>query len=121
MLATIVKTYILPLDISESELKLLAWASDGFSGADIETLCNSLKRTAVMEKDSSFSLLRALENYFLLSADTETFFARKLLMGSRDELMKALKSTGSLFSQKEIAKLFNMGESTVSRLLRQST
>lgn len=117
---TIVKTYIAPLDISDSELKLLAWASDGFSGADIETLCNSLKRTAVMEKDSNFSLLKALENYFLLSADTETFFARKLLMGSREELMKALKSKGSLFNQKEIAQLFNVGQSTISRLLRQS-
>lgn len=117
---SIVRTYIEPLEISEPELKLLAWSTDGFSGADIETLCNSLKRAAVMDKTASFSVLKALENYFLLSADTETLFARKLLMGSREELMKALKGSGNFFSQKEIAKLFNVGEATISRLLRQS-
>jgi len=116
----IVKTYITPLDISDAELKLLSWATEGFSGADIETLCNSLKRAAVMGRNTNFNLLKALENYFLLSADTETLFARTLLMGSKEELMKALKSSGSFFNQKEIAKLFNVGEATISRLLRQT-
>ncbi|MES2538355.1 MAG: ATP-binding protein [Pseudomonadota bacterium] len=117
----IVKNYITPLDISEQELKLLAWATEGFSGADIETLANSLKRASAMEKNSSFNLIKSLENYFLLSADTETFFARNLFMGSRDELMKTLKNTGGFFSQKDIAKLFNVGEATISRLLRQAS
>lgn len=114
----ILKAYISALNISDAELKFLAWTTDGFSGADIETLCNAMKRAAVMEREAGFDLLKSLENYFLLSADAENFPARKLFMGPRDDLIKALKNTNNFFSQKEIAKLFSLGEATVSRLLR---
>ncbi len=116
----IAKIYIKPLDISEQELKLIAWATEGFSGADIETLCNSLRRSSALAKNNEFDLIKSLESYFLLSADTEPFFARKLFMGSKEELMKALKNNVTIFSQKEIAKIFNVGEATVSRKLRNT-
>lgn len=114
----IVRMYIAPLELSEQELKLIAWSAEGFSGADIETLCNSLRRAAALEKNDEFNLIKSLGNFFLLSADAESLFARKLFLGSREELMRALKNNGTVFSQKEIAKLLNVGEATVSRKMR---
>jgi SpoVK/Ycf46/Vps4 family AAA+-type ATPase len=92
----------------------LARISEDLSGADIRTLCDDLKRSAVLDGTASIrpshAVARLLESSGLIDGDPPTAEAR----------MRALREIDpSFFTQRYIAKIFDVSPSTVNKVLNR--
>jgi hypothetical protein len=129
----ILEGYLLPVRLSDRELQLLVWFTEGMSGADIETLVAGGKRFLVLnmpedavDRRSKLTdlrnagsnaranmLLQALRRQATLNAGQFKQDRRELLVGDEKELGKALLEAG--LNQTDVAALFNISQSTMSR------
>jgi hypothetical protein len=112
-----------PLTLSEAEMRMLVWVTDGMSGADLETLVAGGKRYIVMREDPAKAgsrrggLIAALRQQATLNARLFSAGRRDLLLGSEDALVSALVSDAKL-KQKAAGQLVGIHQSTVSRRQR---
>lgn len=117
----IVQKYIDGIEVSNVERDFLAWITEGFSGAEIETLCNSLKRYSIMRPLDNFSVIDALKLNVHLSADHGNSARRNLFLSEQDELARVLADDDDFnFKQDELALFFNKDQSTISRWLKRN-
>jgi DNA polymerase III delta prime subunit len=116
----IISNYLSGIKVSSVGRDFLAWITEGYSGAEIETLCNSLKRYVVLKNKPGFNVIEALNSNIHLSADNVNSERRNLFLNSRESLAQALvDDTYFNFKQDELADLFNKDQSTISRWLRR--
>lgn len=129
----ILQRYLVPVTLSEQELQILIWFTEGMSGADIETLVAGGKRFLALNMPDDASdrrhkltdlrnagsnartnmLLQALRRQATLNAGQFTKDRRELLLGDEKELGKALLEAG--LNQTDVAGLLNISQSTMSR------
>lgn len=116
----IARRYIAPVEISEPFLKLIAWLSDGCTGADIETIVLSLKRDfALGRDDDGGGVLASLRQFAVLNAERLRPDRRSAILNDQLELAKVLAGDDEArFEQKELAVLFERNKGTISRWLR---
>lgn len=108
--------FLKPLDLSESEMKFLAWSIEGASGADAKVLANWIKKSFVF--DDKTSLANAMRKFALLNTGRVKDVKKNLFMGNDEYLILALiKDENYAFKQKDIASLFGMTPSSLSKLL----
>lgn len=101
-------------------LRFLAWLMAGTSGSDIEKLSDFLRRQMAIQKDD-FDFFNALRSYVLLSALQSNGERRLLISAEQSKLACALfDDEESPFSQEQIAALFDVGQSTISRWVKRS-
>lgn len=106
--------------VEEVDISLLAWLTDGRSGAEIETLCSSIKRYLVMNGAGRKSLLEALSVNSLLSADHSDSPRQAVFADGSEALARQLSGDEEIrFTQESLARLFNTTQSTISRWLRK--
>lgn len=117
----IVRRLLPPLEFEESEIRLLAWISEGMSGSDLESIIVSLKKTVVL-RPGDVELIPLLRQILLLHSgrmSSERTAALKLDAG---KLSKTLLGAAELrFHQSDLATLFKKNKATVSRWLRDET
>ena len=117
-----------PVRLSDSEMRMLTWLTEGMSGADLETLIAGGKRYLVLHADESgkaqvqvrptqAALLAALRRQATLNAPLFDEHRQELLLRCDDALLDALIRDASL-SQSEAARVLGVSQSTVSRRLR---
>jgi SpoVK/Ycf46/Vps4 family AAA+-type ATPase len=114
----IVRRLIPPLTFEAVEMRLLAWLSEGMSGADLESLILSIKKAVVLggEEFDIVSLLRRILLLHSGRAASERVASLKL---DAARLSKVLLSAPELrFHQYDLATLFKKNKATVSRWLR---
>lgn len=114
----IVRRLIPPLAFEDVEMRLLAWLSEGMSGADLESLILSLKKAVVLrvEEVDLVALLRQILVLHSGRAGSERAASLKL---DAARLSKVLLSAPELhFHQYDLATLFKKNKATVSRWLR---
>lgn len=117
----IINHYLSGLNISSVERNFLAWLTDEYSGSEIETLCNALKRHMVMKNQSDFNMLDALNLNIHLSADHVNSKRRKIFLSDQETLARTLASDDDFnFKQEELAEFFHKDQSTISRWLRRA-
>lgn len=117
----IVEKYIEGIKVSNVERDFLAWITDGYSGAEIETLCNSLKRYSIMRPVDDFNVVDALKLNVHLSADHGNSARRNLFLSDQEDLARVLAEDGDFnFKQDELAYFFNKDQSTISRWLKRN-
>ncbi|NQD89479.1 AAA family ATPase [Paenarthrobacter sp. CM16] len=106
--------------VEDVDIDFLAWLTDGRSGAEIETLCSSIKRYLVMNGTGRKSLLEALKVNLLLSADHSDSPRQDMFAEDFEGLVRKLSNDEEIrFTQESLARLFNTTQSTISRWIRK--
>ena len=123
--AAMLKRFLVPICLSDSEMRMLVWLTEGMSGADLETLITGGKRYLVLHAKESrtqgtptqAALLSALRRQATLNALLFDSRRQELLLHSDDTLLDALIE-GAGFTQSEAAGVLGVSQSTVSRRLK---
>ncbi|MXY14920.1 MAG: AAA family ATPase [Proteobacteria bacterium] len=126
--AAMLKRFLAPIHLSDSEMRMLVWLTKGMSGADLETLITGGKRYLVLHtKDSrkthahgrptQAALLSALKRQATLNALLFDSRRQELLLRSHDALLEALIESAGL-TQTEAASVLGVSQSTISRRLK---
>lgn len=124
--------FVKPLRLKEPELKLLVWATQNMSGADVETLVAAGKRFLVLHGSNpghnaflkgtgarGQALLEALRQQAVLNARLFSPDRWKFLAGDQETLVNAL--LGTTLTQSEAGRLVGLSQSAMSRRYRART
>lgn len=112
----LLKKFLAPLEFNESEIKFLAWCLEGSSGADAEMLSRWLKRAFVLEKESN--IVTVMKQFALLNSGRVDANKRNIMLHSDDDFIAMLMNDKIYsFKQKDIAPLFGMTPSSLSKQL----
>jgi len=117
---------VAPLDLEEVEIRVLAWLTDGMSGADLESLIVSIKKALVLrssEDAQPAGLIPLLRQILLLHsgriAGSDRTAALRL---DAAQLSKMLMNAADLkLNQSDLATVFKKNKATVSRWLRDES
>ncbi|OIQ99454.1 ATP-dependent zinc metalloprotease FtsH [mine drainage metagenome] len=113
----IISQYFPPLRLSDVQLGLVSWLTEGFSGADIETMSRNVKRYMALNPQEEF--LAALRSYVLTNAGQGAREHQKLILSDQHELARALyKEDARVFNQANLASLFGKTQPTIARWLK---
>ena len=105
-----------PLTPPESHLRLIAWFTEGASGAEIEMLVRTYKKATVVNDESARGLLDTLQQFATRNAARVEESRRALLFAEPGTLFRAMKSDTDLnFSLTDIGEVAGKDKSTVSR------
>ncbi|MGH2666193.1 AAA family ATPase [Flavobacterium sp.] len=112
----LLKKFITPLEFEDSEIKFLAWCLEGSSGADAEMLSKWLKRTFVLEKESS--IISVMKQFALLNSGRVNLVKRNIMLHNDEDFIAMLLNDKTYaFKQKDIASLFRITPSSLSKQL----
>lgn len=117
--AAILERYLVGFSISAASIKVLAWMTEGFSGSDLETLSDFIKRHLTLNAGDQPSVLDAVELFLDLSATlTRSPSVDALLRGRQHWVQEALGNREIKIIQSDIADIMGSTQSKVSRLMR---
>lgn len=117
--AAILERYLTGFSISASSIKVLTWMTEGFSGSDLETLCDFIKRHMTLNAEDHPSVLDAMELFLDLSATlTRSPPVEALIKGRQVWVQEALGNRDVKIIQSDIAEMMGSTQSKVSRLAR---
>lgn len=105
---------------TEAEIDLLTWITVGYTGSDIESLCNFIKRQNILH-DKKNNIIDNLKKYVYLN-DGVLLDSMKDLLMSDDEVIasKLFSDTDGAFSQEKLSLIFSNNKSTISRWLKKN-
>lgn len=119
--AEIARRYMPPLPIDEARLRLLAWFTAGTTGAEIESLVRSLKKSVAMQDEKQQGLIQTLRQFATLNSGRIDEQRRSLIFGEPIELAKAMIADQELnFGQSDVAEIFGNNKATISRWLSRA-
>jgi SpoVK/Ycf46/Vps4 family AAA+-type ATPase len=114
----IARTFMCPLTPPESHLRLIAWFTEGASGAEIEMLVRTYKKASVGNDAPTKGLLDTLQQFATRNAARVEESRRALLFAEAGTLFRAMKNDPDLnFSLADIGEVAGKDKSTVSRQL----
>jgi SpoVK/Ycf46/Vps4 family AAA+-type ATPase len=112
----LLKKFIYPLEFNDSEVRFLAWCLEGSSGADAEMLSKWLKRAFVLEKTSN--IVNVMKQFALLNSGRVNINKKNIMLHSDEDFISMLLSDKIYsFKQKDIASLFGITPSSLSKQL----
>jgi len=112
----LLRKFLLPLEFNDSEIKFLAWCLENSSGADAETLSKWLKRAFVLERE--INLVSVMKQFALLNSGRVDADKRNVMLHSDEDFITMLVNAKNYsFKQKDIAPLFGMTPSSLSKQL----
>lgn len=115
----ILERYLIGFAVSSASIKVLAWITEGFSGSDLETMCDFIKRHMILNAEDQPSVLDAVELFLDLSATlTRSPPVEALLRGRQVWVQEALGNRDIKIIQSDIAAIMGSTQSKVSRLAR---
>lgn len=115
----IAEKYLHPLDLDERAKKLLAWVTEGFSGAEIEVFVNGYKKYRAITGDEPENIFPAFQYLLTVSGDKVRKEAHDLIMLEPPQIAMALAAKHELsFSRADIGHLLNKDKTTIGRWLK---
>ncbi|MEM8918908.1 MAG: ATP-binding protein [Pseudomonadota bacterium] len=125
----LIQQFLKPMTVQESGLHLLTWASEGATGAEVQSIINSLKRYFVLEKSTprgkhldAGEVLIALQRYFITSANLEDRSRLEVLRDDPRNIARVLlDSENGSFTQGSVAELLRKDQATISRWVREES
>lgn len=108
----ILERYLHPLEVSAGQTQLLTWMLVGCSGSEIEDIAAALKKSTVLEPDTSF--LERLQRIAAAHSDRLLPEIRMALAGEKEALAERLISELGM-AQSRVAEAFGVNRSTISR------
>ncbi len=117
--AAILERNLAGFSIAAASIKVLSWMTEGFSGSDLETLCDFIKRHLTLNAADNPSVLDAVELFLDLSATlTRSAPVEALLKGRQVWVQEALGNRDVKIIQSDIAGMMGSTQSKISRLAR---
>ena len=115
----ILRRYLTPLDLPESQVRILAWLMDGTSGSDIEQLVRMIKKERVMRPQGD-RLIDTLKRFIALNSARVRQERQEDLLRDPQDLAEILLNTEELaLGQADIAGAFGVSRSTINRWLNE--
>lgn len=121
---SIVRKYMEPMGISEPGARLLAWVTEGASGADIEQLSRSLQKRLIMgaAEGEPTPMLQALQVFSPIHSGRLSSNRVALLQLPLEDLVPKLLSDRELgLSRADTAQLVGKDPTTVGRWVQRSS
>lgn len=116
IIPSLLQKFLQPVEIDEIDVQFLTWGIEGSSGADIESLARWMKKSLVLDPESS--IVNQVKRFALLNAGRISEQKKEILLLPETDLIAALtKATNYNFNQTELAHLFKKSQSSVSKLL----
>nr|WP_269751034.1 ATP-binding protein [Pantoea stewartii] len=115
----IIEKYISPLCFSLEKIKFLTVLTDGFNGSDIRLMINSFKRMTALGKENQ-SFIEMVQAFSVIHASPEQNDLLGLLSRNEDVALMSLLNKNYEFTQKEIALVFDITQSRVSRYIKET-
>jgi SpoVK/Ycf46/Vps4 family AAA+-type ATPase len=120
----IVRRYMGPLGSPERADRLLAWATEGASGADIEQICRSLRKRLLVgaSQANEQPLLEALRSFLPVHAGRLERSRVELLGRPIEEVIPALVADTTLgLSRADLAQLAGRDPATIGRWVQRAS
>jgi len=107
-----------PVTAPDSHLSLIAWFTEGATGAEIEALVRTYKKATTVREEDRRGLLDTLRQFATLNAARVQSERRALLFDESTALLRAMRDDPDLhFSMADIGEIAGRDKSTVSRQL----
>lgn len=111
-----------PVKSPDSHLRLIAWFTEGSTGAEIESLVRTYKKATAVREEDRRGLLDTLRQFATLNAARVQSQRRALLFDDTSNLFRAMRDDPILgFSMSDIGEIAGKDKSTVSRQLGRAT
>jgi chromosomal replication initiation ATPase DnaA len=112
----IAHTFMPPISAPETHLRLIAWFTEGTTGAEIEALARAYKKSTAIRTGEGRQLLDTLRQFATLNSARIDPKRRELLFTDPVILLKTMSEDPTLdFSYEEIGEIAGRDKSTISR------
>lgn len=117
----IARSFMPPVPAPDEYLRLFAWLTDGATGAEIEALVRTHKKSLAMSNGKSKHLLDTLRHFATLNSARLDSSRRELLFAENHILFREWHSDKQLnFSHEDIGEVAGKDKSTVSRQISKA-
>lgn len=114
----IARHFMPPVRVPDSYIRLLAWFTEGATGAEIETLVRTYKKASVVTGPTKRDLLDTLRQFATLNSGRISDERRKLVFGESATLFRVIHLDPELrLTLAEIGEISGKDKSTISRQL----
>lgn len=111
----LIRKFLSPLDFADNEIRLFAWCLEDSTGADIEMLAKWVKRAYIIDKELIASHI--IKQFALLNSGRVTESKKRIILNSDEDFINALiEDEKYTFKQVDIAPMFGMTTSSLSKL-----
>jgi len=118
MRKAIAANFMPPIEAPDVHLRLIAWFTEGSTGAEIESLVRTYKKATTVRAEDKRGLLDTLRQFATLNAARVQSERRALLFDDTSNLFRAMRDDPILgFSMADIGEIAGKDKSTVSRQL----
>jgi SpoVK/Ycf46/Vps4 family AAA+-type ATPase len=119
MLPVLIKKFVKPLEYNEAEVQFLSWCLQGATGADVQKMANWLKRMSIIPEYKDQSLVRLMQRYVLLNTGRVSKMVKEALDKPLDEMVRNILNDNPTLKQKDLAEMFNLAPSSISKLKKK--
>ena len=117
---SIARSFMPPVRIPDNHLKLLAWFTDGATGAEIESLVRTYKKSLAIHPDGQDTLLPTLQRFATLNSARVSEEKRELLFMDEGFLYRSMSEDPELgFSYEDIGEIAGVNKSTIGRSIQR--
>lgn len=114
----IAQHFMAPVECPESHIRLLAWFTEGLTGAEIEALVRTYKKSMAVHGEGGRDLIETLRQFATLNSGRFEPSRRELLFMDIKALFRAMKDAPELhFTLSDIGEVAGRDKSTVSRAI----
>jgi hypothetical protein len=117
----IARHFMPPVDAPEAHLRLIAWFTEGTTGAEIETLVRTYKKANAVPGNQTRELLETLRHFATLNSKRIDPLRRDLIFSDNGTLFRAMKQDAELgFSLMDIGDIAGKDKSTIGRQIKSA-
>jgi ATPase family associated with various cellular activities (AAA) len=117
----IARHFMPPIESPESHLRLIAWFTEGTTGAEIETLVRTYKKASAITGTEPRQLLETLRQFATLNSKRIDPARRELIFADNGTLFRAMKHDRKLgFSLEDIGEIAGRDKSTIGRQIKNT-
>jgi hypothetical protein len=117
----IARHFMPPVNAPETHLRMIAWFTDGATGAEIETLVRTYKKTMAVQNGEERLLLDTLRQFATLNSGRIDAARKELIFSSNGVLFRTMKEDQQLgFSLVDIGRIAGKDKSTIGRQIRSA-
>lgn len=111
----LIRRFLEPMEVSEPDIQFLSWCMQGASGADLQKLANWLKRMRILKEYQDDNLITLMRRYAVLNTERISEPVKEALEGGYERIYAALQESGVDLRKKDIAAVFSMTPSSLSK------
>lgn len=117
----LIKRYLPPIELNEPAQKFIAWLTEGFSGAEVETFTQGLKKYFAIHQEDIANLVVALKHLSMLSGDKIEGARQAVLFMELPALAQHMLAQPELnYNQADLASLLHKDRATINRWVRDT-